>query len=252
MNKLLISIHDVSPRHFDRVKEIDAFLQAIGVGDQYAMLVVPDFWGNAAIELHTEFKSWLAAKQADGVEMILHGYYHQDRSEHTSVSAKIKAKHLTASEGEFLGLSFEDAARLIQQGKQTLNSFLKKPVAGFIAPAWLYSDGARAALVSEGFEYAEDHWRVWSPTHQNARLLTGPVISYASRTRMRIASSLLWSRIASIILKPMKTVRIAIHPHDFDKSVLSTEIERALKVFQKTHIPVRYTDWIADLRAARV
>jgi uncharacterized protein len=248
MKRLLLSIHDVSPHHFERLKTIVDFLDRQGLRGRYAMLVVPDYWEQAAIEDFPDFQQWLRGREDEGVEMILHGFRHRDTSLHDSVRAHIKAKYLSASEGEFLGLSFEAASELIARGKALLDGILNKPVQGFIAPAWLYGEGTRRALVSHRFAFAEDHWSVWSPRDHNARLLRGAVISYASRSRLRILSSLLWSRIATVILRPTQIVRLAIHPHDFDKPELVREIERALGIFLTGHTPVHYADLV---RAAR-
>ena len=94
--------------------------------------------------------------------MFVHGWFHQDRAAHTGFAA-IKAHHLTASEGEFLGLSRDVAAQRMADGRALIEDIIGRPVAGFVAPAWLYGDGARAALADSGFALAEDHFRVWRP-----------------------------------------------------------------------------------------
>ena len=100
-------------------------------------------------------------------------------------------------------------------------------VTRFVAPAWLYSEGAKAALGEAGFTLAEDHFRVWNP-QSGAVLHRGPVISYASRTPARLASSLFFSRLATAVLKPAPVVRLALHPHDADAPALVAETARAL------------------------
>ncbi len=249
MKQLLLSIHDVSPRHTERLGRIDALLDRLGLANRYSYLVVPDFWGAAPLAQDPDFQAWLAAKEAQGVEMILHGFHHRDTSQHSGLQ-QFKARHLTASEGEFLGLTAGEANALMQRGRDILAGFLRQPVQGFIAPAWLYGDGARTALVDQGFAFAEDHWQVWAPNRGNAQLLRGPVISYASRSRARMASSLVWSRLAAVLLYGQQTVRLAIHPHDFDKPVLIKEIERTIRGLLRHRTPVRYDCWLATRTAA--
>ena len=70
---------------------------------------------------------------------------------------------MTAGEGEFLGLSRADAATRIADGRALIEGVIGRPIDGFVAPAWLYGDGAREALKEAGIPLAEDHLRVWSP-----------------------------------------------------------------------------------------
>jgi hypothetical protein len=243
--RLILSIHDVTPRHFERLKQIDAFLKEQGIGSRYSMLVVPDFWHQWPLEAHSEFQSWLRARAGEGVEMILHGFYHRDESVHSTAAARFKARALTAREGEFLGLSRAESLERLQRGRDLLSSILGRKIEGFIAPAWLYGAGAREALQDLGFDFAEDHWSVWSPS-SGKTLATSPVISYASRSEARILSSLVWSRLATMALRPLDAVRLAIHPHDFDVDRLVTEIARATTSLLTHREPVLYRDLAAQ------
>jgi uncharacterized protein len=227
MKHLLLSIHDVTPHHFERVKSIHDLLQDLGVGNRYAMLVVPDFWHQWPLEQYREFVQWIGDRAQEGVEIILHGFTHRDETTHLSRFKAWKAKTLTAREGEFYGLSEKSATKRLRQGVQVLQDQCDIKVQGFVAPAWLYSDGTRMALHDLGFQFAEDHWRVWSPNRGKV-LCRGPVISYASRSEGRIRSSLFWSKIASWLLRPLPVLRLAIHPHDLDCDRLVKEIKRII------------------------
>ena len=168
--------------------------------------------------------------------MILHGFYHRDEARHTSRLARWKASTMTASEGEFFGLSYDQATARIVEGRALLQSILDREVEGFVAPAWLYSEGTRRALRDLGVRFAEDHLRVWSPVSGEV-IHRSPVVSYASRDRRRIASSIVWSRSASTLLRPLAVVRHATHPHDFDVPALVGEIRRSLGGFLKRRQP---------------
>lgn len=230
MKQLLLSIHDVTPAHSERIARLEAMIAgATGGVATCAMLVVPDFHGRAPIAGDRAFQAWLRSRADAGVEMLLHGWFHRDRSQHSGAAAW-KAKHMTAGEGEFLGLSRADATRSLRDGRALLEDILGRAVTGFVAPAWLYGEGARAALADEGFAAAEDHMRVWSPA-TGAVLAKGPVVSYASRSRGRILSSLAWSRVATSALARMRTVRLALHPHDVDVPALTRESRRAIQAF---------------------
>ncbi len=244
MKKLLFSVHDVSPRHFDRLRRIDKFLDDVGLANRYAMLVVPDFWKKWPIEGFPEFQSWLRTKADAGVEIILHGFNHLDDTRHASLGDRFKASFLTAREGEFLGLSREEATSRLIHGRRVLEAATGREITSFIAPAWLYGEAAKTALHDLGFTIAEDHWRVWSPM-TNHVLLRSPVISYASRSKARVASSIAWSRIATTALKPLDTVRVALHPHDLDVDSLVVELTRVMSEFLGCREPIRYRDLAA-------
>lgn len=227
MKRLLLSVHDVTPHHFERLKTIHAFLQDLGVGNRYALLVVPDFWHQWPLEHHRNFAHWIRARAAEGVEIILHGFTHRDDSIYQSSFKDWKARTLTAREGEFYELSSEDATERLKRGTMILRTTFGVDVQGFIAPAWLYSQGALAALQNLGFRFAEDHWHVWSPANSTT-MCRGPVVNYASRSENRIRSSLFWSKLANWLLRPLPVLRLAIHPNDLDSPRLVEEIKRTV------------------------
>jgi predicted deacetylase len=244
MKKLLFSLHDVTPRHFDRLRRIDKFLDETGIGSRYAMLVVPDFWKKWPIEAFPEFGSWLRSKADAGVEMVLHGFTHIDEAAHAGLADRFKATFLTAREGEFLGLDREQATSRLIHGRRILENLTGQTITSFIAPAWLYGDAAKTALHDLGFTIAEDHWSVWNPVTRQV-FVHSPVISYASRSRPRVVSSLVWSRIATGALAPLDTVRVALHPHDLDVDALVRELKRVMSEFLGRREPIQYRDLAA-------
>ena len=139
--RLLASIHDVSPRFESEVEQLLDVVQS-HVGNRIALLVVPNHWRQSPIMLGSPFAGRLRAWAEDGLEIFLHGMFHQDEARHASHSDRIRARMMTAGEGEFLGLSKGEAARRIHSGRALLEDITGAPIAGFIAPAWLYSRGA--------------------------------------------------------------------------------------------------------------
>lgn len=239
--RLLVSLHDVSPRHMSRLRTIANLLDEQGLRGRYSLLVVPDFWGAWPLRDHPDFCDWLKSRADEGAEIILHGYYHKDTAHHKTVSDRIRATYMTAREGEFLGLDKEQAVGLLLKGREVLEQVLGEPVPGFIAPAWLYGPGARAALAELGFAFAEDHWSVWAPASGQI-LSRSPVISYASRSRWRAMTSIAWSRVAVHALRLAETVRVAIHPADFDLPGLIAEVKRVIDILSRDRTPAAYND----------
>ena len=116
-----------------------------------------------------------------------------------------------------------------------------RAAAGFIAPAWLYGDGARAALREAGFALAEDHLRVWRPS-DGAVLARGPVITWASRSTARTASSLAVAAVGRRVMPLLPTVRVAVHPGDISKRSIVASIEATVRRLRRTHRPGRYAE----------
>jgi uncharacterized protein len=236
---LLASIHDVSPKFS---YEIDVLLQRLSRhlnGPNVAMLVVPDHWGSAPIADDPSFQARLRGWADAGVEMFVHGWEHRDTSAHQSAMAGFKAKHMTAGEGEFLGLDYPDAMARMVDGKKLVEDIIGRAATGFIAPAWLYGTGALAALDTAGFTMAEDHMKVWNPATGKV-LARGPVITWASRSKIRIASSLGFAALARHALKPISNVRIAVHPGDAHVPRLLDSIETTLATLLKGRCVGRY------------
>ena len=237
---LLASIHDVGPRFEREVDQLADLLGGILGGPKFAMLVVPDHWGAAPLASAPAFQRRLRDWAEQGVEMFVHGWYHKDLADHSGAAA-FKARHMTAGEGEFLGLSQPVAAQRMADGRKLIEDAIGRPVAGFIAPAWLYGDGARAALADSQFALAEDHLRVWQPA--NGRVLaTGPVITWASRSKPRQLSSRLFAGLARHTLHRQQVVRAAVHPGDVTVPALLASITATFSKFAARRPAGRYAD----------
>lgn len=237
---LLSSIHDVSPRFERQVDDLAGLIERASGSTRFAMLVVPDHWDSAPIARDPAFQRRLRGWADAGIEMFLHGWRHRDDR-----PTGFKARHLTAGEGEFLHLDRAEAERRLADGRKLIEDAIGRPVTGFVAPAWLYGPGAHEALRNLGFPLAEDHFRVWRPADGTV-LARGPVISWASRSRGRIASSLLFAGLARTALGPQRVVRIALHPGDTRVPSLLTSIDRTLRRFARTHRLAGYAELVRD------
>jgi uncharacterized protein len=247
---LLASIHDVGPRFESEVDRlVDRLESHVGTG-RFAMLVVPDHWGEAPLSAAPAFQARLRRWADSGVEMFLHGWSHRDNSDHADPRTAFKARHMTAGEGEFLGLSQAEATRRLRAGRAVVEDAIGRPVAGFIAPAWLYGPGAHAAVAAEHFPLAEDHMQVWNP-QSGAVLARGPVITWASRSRARIRSSLAFAAVARVFLQPLRTVRVAVHPGDAHVPALLRSIDATLAAFRGRQVAY-YSDLLGPGGGGRV
>lgn len=238
--RLLASIHDVGPGFEAQVDRLAGIYERLLGGPKFAMLVVPDHWGEHPLSGNAAFARRLRDWADSGIEMFVHGWFHKDLSRHHGLAA-FKARHMTASEGEFLGLSELEATRRMRDGRALIEDITGREVAGFIAPAWLYGPGAMAALENCGFALAEDHMKVWSP-QTGKTLAKGPVVTWASRSPMRIASSLAFAALARKAFAPLPVARIAVHPGDVTKPSILSSIEATVTALARNRAISRYGD----------
>jgi predicted deacetylase len=234
---LLASIHDVSPRFEGEVEALIDVLRP-HVGDRIAMLVVPNHWGDAPIVPGSPFAAKLRAWADAGFEMFLHGYYHRDEARHAGTD-RLRARWMTAGEGEFLGLPKAQAVDRIGRGRALIEDVTGRSIAGFVAPAWLYGRESLEALSDCAIPIAESHWRVWSPA-SGAELAKGPVITWASRSRMRLASSLAAAR--ALRHSRSRVLRVGVHPPDVRQAALVRSIGKTLEIAAQNRKATRYSE----------
>ena len=215
----------------------------VGLPD-LAMLVVPDHWGQHPIGVSAPFAARLRAWADAGVSMFAHGWFHKDMAVHRGAAARFKARHMTAGEGEFLGLDELTAAQRMGDARDLLQQITGHPVAGFIAPAWLYGRPALDALAKAHFALAEDHMKVWHPASGRV-LARGPVVTWASRSPARIASSLITARLLPPLLRHAPVARVAVHPGDAHVPALLASIDDVLRRLKRSHVPARYDALLA-------
>ena len=242
--RLLVSIHDVSPRSEGAVDALAERLSRHVGNANFAMLVIPDHWREAPIARNAAFHTRLRDWAGHGIEMFLHGWCHRDETPARRGIVGIRGRHMTAGEGEFLNLPEADALARMSEGKALLEDILGQRVAGFIAPAWLYGTGALRALDRLGFALAEDHLKVWRPGSRQV-VARGPVVTWASRSAGRVRSSLWFAGLARTALPVIPTLRVAVHPGDVTVPALLDSIDATLARFARTHRPARYAELLA-------
>lgn len=239
---LLASIHDVGPRFAGPVDALAERIDRHLGGARFAMLVVPDHWDAAPLAADRAYARRLRGWADAGVEMFVHGWSHRD-----AAPAGFARQHLTAGEGEFAALSRAAALARMTRARAVVEDATGRPAAGFVAPAWLYSDGTRAALADAGFALAEDHFRVWRPA-DGAVLARGPVVTWASRSAWRRASSRAVAAAARTFLTGRRVVRLAVHPGDTTQPTILASIDATVAALARHGHAGRY----ADLDPARL
>ncbi len=238
---LLASIHDVGPRFAAQVDALAERLDRHLGSARFAMLVVPDHWDAAPLAADPAYARRLRSWADAGVEMFVHGWSHRD-----AAPAGFARQHMTAGEGEFAALPRAAALARMVRARAVVEDATGRAAAGFIAPAWLYSDGTHAALADAGFALAEDHFRVWRPA-DGAVLARGPVVTWASRSRWRRASSRAVATAARAFLGRQRVVRVAVHPGDTGAPAILASIDATVAALARHRQAGRYGDLTATL-----
>lgn len=219
---LVVSIHDVSPMTRELTERILAELAEIGVAN-ISLLVVPDHHCKGHFLDHPEFCDWLRARASEGHEIVLHGYYHRrDQRSGETFRQKLATRYYTAGEGEFYDITGADALRIISQARQEFRKIGLNPK-GFVAPAWLLSEGADRALQRLGLGYTTRIGGVFDYTtgvqHHSQSLV------WSTRSWWRRPLSLLWNAYLFRRMQTSPLLRIGIHPPDIQHRAVWSQIK---------------------------
>ena len=223
-----VSIHDVTPAFERQVEHAIAITSDRGV--RPALLLVPDYHRRWELAAYPDFCRRLRRLQAEGHEILLHGFHHAAEPARAADSLATRARRgffqrvVSAGEAEFSDLDPDEARRRLADGERVLSA-AGLHVAGFVAPAWSMPKSLIATLAARGYDYTEDHLSIYDPAGGRAR--TTLLLNYASRSRWRILSTVAYVR-AVRPARALLPVRIAIHPGDLDVPVLRTELENLL------------------------
>ena len=224
-----ISLHDVSPAWAD---EIDVALEACAkVGVKPALLVVPNFHGEAPLLGDARFCAKLRALQASGHEIYLHGFYHQSRpapptngTASSNVRWHFAQKVVSGGEAEFSDVTPAEAKERLDEGERVLAQ-AELRIDGFVAPAWSFPKWLLPILGARGYRFTEDHTTVYDPAEGRSR--ASVVLNYASRSPARLFSTVAYCRVAKHA-RALLPARVAIHPADMRFALLRHEVRHLL------------------------
>ena len=243
---LIISLHDVTPRNYVRVRQQIEELAALDI-HQTSLLVVPHFHGEKQLDEDQAFCKWLLQLQGQGHEIVLHGWTHQVSNLKSQIS-NLKCPFTwfyenlyTAGEAEFLNLDYKEAHTRIGKGLAMFRD-LGLNTRGFIAPAWLMNPNVERA--------AKDHGLIYSNTI--SKLIHLPTDrSYSTRSCVW-STRAFWRRVISPIwnsylfhrLNAVDPLRISLHPNDLDYPKIWEQIKTLVRLARCERKPTTYADWI--------
>lgn len=211
---LCVALHDVAPATWPACRRLLAMLDELGPVP-VSLLVVPDYHRRGRVVDDAEFVRAMERRLDRGDEILLHGYYHlDDRPPGRTHPLEWLKRHIYTTEGEFAALNEDEARERLLRGWDMLVDQLHWPVAGFVAPAWLLSAGARRALTHSPFRYTTTLDAMYPlPDWQN---LPAPSLVYSVRSAWRRAASRRWNRWLAEYARSKPLLRAGLHPADAD------------------------------------
>jgi predicted deacetylase len=242
-----IAIHDVSPATWSECRELLAMLDDLGA-TPLTLLVIPDHHRRAPVDKDRAFVRALDARLAGGDELVLHGFHHLDEAAPPRTpSAWFARRMLTRAEGEFAAIGRDEAADRLRRGVAMFRA-LGWPLAGFVPPAWMLGDDARAALAAcnHPFEYVTvrsgiHHLPQWR-FERTATLWYSPDTA-ARRFVSRCAIRRELARASALPL-----LRVALHPPDVRVPVVRDHWKRLIRDALRERTPVTKRAWARRIR----
>jgi predicted deacetylase len=233
--QLLVSIHDVAPPF---AAEVDALYRlCLGFGITPALLVVPNWHGDAPLTASPALQAWLRARADEGANVLLHGERHDEEGSARQLRDWMRAVGRTDREGEFLTLGAVDALARVTRGMRALRASGLDPV-GFVPPAWLARPAHRRAVRDAGLPITEDAQHVWLTRRDVG--LAAPVIRWSARTLLRAGASCMVALVRDRVPPRSRLLRIALHPRDVHSPATRDSVERTLERCCRERRPVSY------------
>lgn len=209
--RLCIELHDVAAPTWAACERLLDLIDGFGRA-AVSLLVVPDYHGRGRLAVSAEIVRALHARVHDGAEIVLHGYFHRDDAPPPRApGAWLRRQVLTAGEGEFAALAQIEAAHRLRRGYDEIRAS-GWTVHGFVAPAWLYGDGAWSALRQSPLCYAATRDALILLDGMHAR--RAPAITVSARSAWRRRASRAWLHLLQRSTARSPLLRVALHPCD--------------------------------------
>jgi predicted deacetylase len=247
--RLAVSLHDVAPQTWPACERL------LGAVEQVApipvtLLIVPNYHGEGLRRFTPAYRGALDARLARGDELALHGWTHLDACPLPRNPIDIlRRTRLTAREGEFAALPAHRARALLQEGAAWFDK-QGWPLHGFVAPAWLMSQGSWHAVAGLPFEYAT----TLGSLHLLPERIPVPTRTfvYSVRTRLRRHLSLLRNDALRRVIGRTPIVRLALHPADAAHDDVVRHCQALLECLLPDRLALRKAQLARELRAELV
>ncbi|CAI8700324.1 putative deacetylase [Pseudomonas sp. IT-347P] len=240
---VLLVLHDVAPATWADYQPFVAAVDALGTVPM-TWLVVPDFHRRNALDAHPAFRRVLDERVARGDELALHGYFHDDQEPAPTTARDWFMRRVYTHEGEFYRLSREPALARLRAGIDVFQRY-DWPLHGFVAPAWLMSDGTRQALRELPLSYTSDPQHLYRLPEFTA--INAPGLVWSARSAWRRGLSKLVCEQREQRWRQAPVIRLGLHPvdmrHRFSRDYWLHTLERLL---MEGRVPMTKIDWLAQ------
>ena len=221
---LCVSLHDVAPATWTSCQNVLAAVREVA-DIPLTLLVVPAYHGECSAQ--QEFEDAISAQLAVGHELALHGYFHLDPQVPSGFIDWVRRRIYTDGEGEFCGLSEEEARERLTLGARWFAA-RGWPLAGFVAPAWLLGAGAwRALRARAGLQYTSTLTKLIALPEVQA--IPAPCLTYSVRSAWRRPTSIVWNTVLSRITHNAPVLRLGLHPYDAESQAIRRSWQRLLE-----------------------
>ena len=244
---VLLVLHDVAPQTWDDYQPFVEAVDALGAVPM-TWLVVPDFHKHNALDAHPAFCRVLSERVERGDELALHGYFHCDEGPMPGTPRDWFMRRVYTYEGEFYSLSREDALARLHAG---IDMFRRHhwPLEGFVAPAWLMSDGTREALRALPLSYTSDPQHLYRLP--DFSVIDAPGLVWSARSAWRRGVSKLLSDQREQRWRQAPVIRLGLHPvdmrHEFSRTYWLQTLKRLL---DEGRMPMTKAGWLASQDAS--
>lgn len=219
---LAVVVHDVAPSTLADCERVLAEVRAVAPVP-LTLLAVPRYHG---LGMRADFERRLDAALADGHEVALHGYTHVDPGVPRDLVDYALRRWYTNREGEFAGLARDEASRRLAAGRAWFAA-RGWPLHGFVAPAWLMSEGAWQAVEEAGIEYACTLTSI--VVFRARRRLASRALVFSTRSAWRRAASIGWNAAVAAAQRRAALLRLELHPGDADYPAIRRSWQRLLE-----------------------
>jgi len=239
---LLLVLHDVAPHTW---ADYQPFVEAVDALGNVPMtwLVVPNFHKHYELEAHPGFRRLLSGRLARGDELALHGYFHCDDGPVMSNPRDWFMRRVYTHEGEFYSLTREAALTRLHAGIEMFQRY-RWPLHGFVAPAWLMSEGTRQALRQLPLSYTSDPQHLYRLP--DFAVIDAPGLVWSARSAWRRGISKLVSDQREQRWRQAPVIRLGLHPvdmrHEFSRSYWLQTLKRLIA---EGRVPMTKANWLA-------
>ena len=229
-----VVLHDVAPTTWPAYR---AFVDAIDrIGDvPLTLLVVPDFHHQGSIVDDADFRSAMDARLARGDELVLHGFHHADDAPPPRGVRDLFMRRIYTHEGEFYAIDAATARTRIADGLAAFAS-CGWATRGFVAPAWLLNDAAKAEVTAAGLAYTSDPRHMIRLPHWQR--MHAPSLVWSARSGWRRLLSRAWNDRQRHRHADAPLLRLGLHPVDMCHASVARWWLDTVEALRATRMPV--------------